>query len=83
MRTTVYTIINYNVSGLGSVGGGDVGGCKLTGEAGVFLPLILTHPSTLVIAIFLACVHSVTGLDLLTAFGVLITVVAFVSLLLH
>ena len=62
----------------GPSSGEDVG--KMSGEEVISL---LSHPGNLVIAIFLACVHSVTGLDLLTAFSLLLTVVSFVSLLLQ
>ena len=44
---------------------------------------LLSHPGNLVIAIFLACLHSVTGLDLLNAFSLLLTIVSFVSLILQ
>ena len=44
---------------------------------------LLSHPGNLVIAIFLACLHSVTGLDLLNAFSLLLTIVSFVSLVLQ
>merc|ERR1712137_1428522 len=57
----------------------DPGVC-MSGEPGV---LRVAHPWLVVTSLFLACVHQVTGLDLLTAFSVLITVVAFVSLLIH
>ena len=66
--------------GLGGLGGDE--GCKLTGEM-LCVSSLLSHPATLVTAIFLACVHTATGLDLLSAFGLLITIVAFVSVLLH
>ena len=67
------------IAGLGGLTG-DPGVCKLSGEPGV---LRVAHPWLVVTSLFLACVHQVTGLDLLTAFSVLITVVAFVSLLIH
>ena len=52
---------------------------KLSGEV---VEEWLSHPAVIVVCYFLACVQSVTGLDVLTAFGVLLTVVSFVSLIL-
>ena len=80
-KPTVQTSLFHSVfAGLvsGPSSGEDVG--KMSGEEVISL---LSHPGNLVIAIFLACVHSVTGLDLLTAFSLLLTVVSFVSLLLQ
>ena len=51
---------------------------KLSGEV---VEEWLSHPAVIVVCYFLACVQSVTGLDVLTAFGVLLTVVSFVSLI--
>jgi len=62
---------------MGHFGGLEEG--KLTGEVLEWL----SHPAVIVICIFLACVHTVTGLDLLTAFGILITVVSFVRLIMQ
>ena len=72
-------IVQPFIAGLGGLTG-DPGVCKLSGEPGV---LSVAHPWMIVTSLFLACVHQVTGIDLLTAFSVLITVVAFVSLLFH
>ena len=73
---------NLSNNNLISGGGGEAGGCKLTGEV-TGVPGVVSHPATIVITMFLACVHSVTGLDLLTAFSLLITIVTFVSLIIH
>jgi len=69
--------ISRTVNIIGHLGGLEEG--KLSGEVLEWL----SHPAVIVICIFLACVHTVTGLDLLTAFGVLITVVSFVSLIMQ
>ena len=69
--------ISRAVDMMGHFGGLEEG--KLSGEVLEWL----SHPAVIVICIFLACVHTVTGLDLLTAFGVLITVVSFVSLIMQ
>ena len=55
-------------------------GGKVTSDEVISL---LSHPGNLVVAIFLACLHSVTGLDLLNAFSLLLTIVSFVSLILQ
>ena len=44
---------------------------------------LLSHPGNLVIALLLSCLHSVTGLDLLNVFSLLLTIVSFVSLILQ
>ena len=55
------------------------GEAKLSGEALEWL----AHPAVGLLAVCLACLHTLTGLDLLTAFGVLLAVVAHISLLFH
>ena len=55
----------------------------MTGEKCGVLPWLLSSPASLTLALFFACLRHATGIDLLTAFGVLVTVVAYVSLLLH
>ena len=52
---------------------------KLSGEA---VCEFLGHPAVLVATYLLACVHSHTGLDLLSIFGVLLAVVSYVSIVL-
>jgi hypothetical protein len=42
----------------------------------------LDHPATLALAHLLACLHTLTGVDLLTAFGLLLTIVCLLCLLL-
>lgn len=51
---------------------------KLSGELGEWL----SHPCVVVVCYLLACLNSITGLDFLTAFGVLLTVVSLVSVVL-
>jgi len=68
-------ISSRTVSMIGHLGGLEEG--KLSGEVVEWL----SHPAVIVICIFLACLHNLTGLDLLTVFGIIITVIAFVSLI--
>ena len=63
------------------LGEGRVEEGKVSGEGRV--AEWLAHPLLPLVAACLACVHSLTGLDLLTAFGVLLTLVTHLSLLFH
>lgn len=69
--------ISRTVNMIGHLGGLEEG--KLSGEVVEWM----SHPAVIVICIFLACLHSLTGLDLLTVFGIIITVIAFVSLIIQ
>jgi len=69
--------ISRTVNMIGHLGGLEEG--KLSGEVMEWM----SHPAVIVICIFLACLHNLTGLDLLTVFGIIITVIAFVSLIIQ
>ena len=55
---------------------------KLSGEPQLCSPA-LSQPAILVLCVFLACLHSATGLDVMSAAGILVTLVTLVSLLLQ
>ena len=55
---------------------------KLSGEPELCSPA-LSQPAILVLCVFLACLHSATGLDIMSAAGILVTLVTLVSLLLQ
>ena len=54
---------------------------KLSGEARLLE--LIAHPAVGLLAVCLACLRTSTNLDLLTAFGLLLTIVAHISLLFH
>ena len=54
---------------------------KLSGEARLLE--LIAHPAVGLLAVCLACLRTSTNLDLLTAFGLLLTMVAHISLLFH
>ena len=54
---------------------------KLSGEARLLE--LIAHPAVGLVAVCFACLRTSTNLDLLTAFGLLLTIVAHLSLLFH
>ena len=54
---------------------------KLSGEARLLE--LIAHPAVGLLAVCFACLSTSTNLDLLTAFGLLLTMVAHISLLFH
>jgi hypothetical protein len=54
---------------------------KLSGEARLLE--LIAHPAVGLLAVCFACLRTSTNLDLLTAFGLLLTMVAHLSLLFH